>query len=49
MLVERLFGPITTPAIPVTYFLVNLCVGASLLSQLPLFALITRCTDWLRL
>jgi hypothetical protein len=49
MLVERLFGPVTPPAIPVTYFLVNLCVAASLLSQLPLFALITRCTDWLRL
>src|SRR5215467_12902341 len=49
MLVERLFGPMTPPAIPVTYFLVNVCVAASLLSQFPLFALITQCTDWLKL
>jgi len=49
MLVERLFGPMTPPAIPVTYFMVNVCVAASLLSQLPLFFLITQCTDWLRL
>ena len=37
MLVEGLFGPMTPPAIPVTYVMVNLCVAASLLSQLPLF------------
>jgi hypothetical protein len=49
MLFERLFGPMTPPPIPVTYFMVILCVVASLLSQLPLFALITQCTDWLRL
>jgi len=48
-LFERLFGPITRPAIPVTYFMVNLCVAGSLLSQLPLFALVIQCTDWLRL
>ena len=41
--------PMTPPAIPVTYVMVNLCVAASLLSQLPLFALIIQCTDWLRL
>jgi hypothetical protein len=49
MLVERLFGRMTPPPIPVTYFMVNVCIAASLLSQLPLFALITQCTDWLRL
>ena len=49
MLVEMLFGPMTPPAIPVAYFMVNLCIAASLCSQLPLFALITQCTDWLRL
>ncbi len=49
MLFETLFGPMTPPAIPVTYFMVNLCVAGSLLSQLPLFALVIQCTDWLRL
>src|SRR5215467_3910079 len=49
MLVERLFGRMTPPPIPVTYFMVNVCIAASLLSQLPLFALITQCRDWLRL
>jgi len=49
MFVERLFDPMTPPLIPVTYFMVNVCVAASLLSQLPLFVLITQCTDWLRL
>jgi len=49
LLFERLFGPMTPPAIPVTYFMVILCVAGSLLSQLPLFALVIQCTDWLRL
>jgi len=49
MLFETLFGPRTPPAIPVTYFMVNFCVAASLASQFPLFALIVQCTDWLRL
>src|SRR5215468_3710247 len=41
MFVERLFSPMTPPSIPVTYFLVNLCVAGCLLSQFPLLALIT--------
>ena len=45
-LIESLFGP--PPAIPVTYIMVILCVSGSFLSQLPLLALITKCTDWLR-
>ena len=49
LLIERLFGPITPPAIPATYFMVHLCVAGSLLSQLPLLALVIQCTDWLRL
>jgi len=49
MLVEMLLGPMTPPAIPVAYFMVQVCVGASLAAQIPLFALITQCTDWLRL
>ncbi len=49
LLIERLSGPITPPAIPVTYFMVILCVVGSLLSQLPLLALVIQCTDWLRL
>jgi hypothetical protein len=49
MLFEWLFGPMTPPAIPVTYFMVRLCVAGSLLAQLPLFALVVQCTDWLRL
>jgi hypothetical protein len=44
---ESLFGSMTP--IPVTYIMVILCVAGSLLSQLPLLALITQCTDWLRL
>jgi hypothetical protein len=48
LLFERLFGPMILPAIPVTYFMVILCIAGSLLSQLPLFALVTQCTDWLR-
>jgi hypothetical protein len=39
----------TPPPIPVTYVLVILCVAVSLVSQFPLFALVTKCTDWLRL
>jgi hypothetical protein len=39
----------TPPAIPVTYVLVSVCVAVSLISQIPLFALVTQCTDWLRL
>jgi len=46
---ESLFGPRAPPPIPVTYIIVILCVAGSLLSQLPLLALITQCTDWLRL
>jgi hypothetical protein len=49
LLIESLFGPMTAPAIPVTYILVILCVAGSLVSLLPLLALITQCTDWLRL
>ena len=48
MLFERLFGPMTPPAIPATYFMLSLCVAGSLLSQLPLFALVIQCTNWLR-
>jgi hypothetical protein len=48
-LIERLFGPMTPPPIPVTYVLVILCIAVSLVSQFPLFALVTKCTDWLRL
>lgn len=47
-LIERLFGPMTPPPMPVTYVLVILCVAISLVSQFPLFALATKCTDWLR-
>jgi hypothetical protein len=39
------FGPVT---VPVTYVMVPICVATSLLSQFPLFWLITQCTDWLR-
>src|SRR5262252_9371547 len=42
---ESLFGPMAPPPIPVTYIMVILCVAGSLLSQLPLLALITQCTD----
>jgi hypothetical protein len=49
LLIERLLGPMTQPEIPVTYFMVTVCVAGSLLSQVPLFALVTQCTDWLRL
>ena len=49
LLIESLFGPMTPPAIPVTYIMVILCVAGSLVSQLPLLALITQCADWLRL
>jgi hypothetical protein len=49
LLIESLFGPMTPPAIPVTYFMVIVCVAGSLLSQVPLFAVVTQCTDWLRL
>jgi hypothetical protein len=49
MLLERLFGPMTPPAIPMTYFMVNMCVAGSLFAQLPLFILVVRCTDWLKL
>jgi hypothetical protein len=49
LLIEYLFGPMTPPAIPVTYITAILCVAGSLLSQFPLIALVTRCTDWLRL
>ncbi len=49
LLIERLFGAMTPPAIPVTYFMVIVCVVGSLLSQLPLLALVIQCMDWLRL
>jgi hypothetical protein len=49
MLFAILFGPMTPPVIPVTYFMVIACVAGSLLSQLPLFGLVTQCTHWLRL
>jgi hypothetical protein len=42
------FGPITPPAIPVTYFMVRMCIWMSLLSQLPLIFVVEECTDWLR-
>jgi hypothetical protein len=48
LLIESLFSPMTPPAIPVTYFMVIVCVAGSLLSQLPLL-LVIQCTDWLRL
>ena len=44
LLIESLFGPMTPPAIPVTYIMVILCVAGALLSQLPLLALVTQCT-----
>ena len=47
LLIERLFGPMTPPTIPVTFIMVILCVAGSLLSQLPLFVLVIKCTDWL--
>jgi hypothetical protein len=49
MLFESLFGPMTPPSIPLTYFMVIVCVAGSMLSQLPLFALVFQCSDWLRL
>ena len=38
-------GPVT---VPVTYVMVPMCLWTSLLSQFPLFLLVTECTDWLR-
>jgi hypothetical protein len=48
LLIERPFGPMTPPAIPVTCVMVVVCAAGSLLSQFPLLALVVRCTDWLR-
>jgi hypothetical protein len=36
------FGPMM---VPVTYVMVPICVATSLLSQFPLFLLVTECTD----
>ncbi len=38
-----LFGHMTPPAIPVTHIMVHMCVVMSLLSQWPLFLLVTQC------
>jgi len=38
-------GPII---VPVTYVMIPMCVATSVLSQFPLFLLVTECTDWLR-
>jgi hypothetical protein len=40
------FGPMI---VPVTYVMIPMCVANSVLSQFPLFLLVTACTDWLRL
>jgi hypothetical protein len=40
---KTLFGPMTPPAIPVTHIMVHVCVAMSLLSQWPLFLLVTQC------
>jgi hypothetical protein len=40
---ETLFGRMTPPAIPVTHIMVHVCVAMSLLSQWPLFLLVTQC------
>ena len=34
--------------VSVTYVMVPMCVATSVLSQFPLFLLVTECTDWLR-
>jgi hypothetical protein len=37
------FGPMTPPAIPVTQVMIHMCVVMSLVSQIPLFLLVTQC------
>jgi hypothetical protein len=41
------FGPVTPPAIPVTYIMVRMCIVMSVLSQLPLGLPVVECADWL--
>jgi hypothetical protein len=38
-----LFGHMTPPAIPATHVMVHMCVAMSLVSQFPLFLLVTQC------
>jgi hypothetical protein len=38
------FGPVTPPAIPVTYVMVRMCIAMSVFSQLPLIFLVEECT-----
>ncbi len=46
MIKEEESGRAMPQGVPLDYILINMCIAIACFSQVPLFLLVTKCTDW---